>query len=97
MYKVRYRDLAKKDVLGITEWLSQFYPGTPGHFIEVLKKGIQNLRENPYIYETWQDNPEYRKMGIMNYLVFYKVDDKKKRVDIIRVLHGARNIKEHLE
>jgi plasmid stabilization system protein ParE len=96
-YRIRYRNLAKRDVQGIISWLSQFYPGTPGRFLAALKKGITNLEDNPYLYEAWPDNPVYRKMGVMDYLVFYHVDDEKKTVEIIRVLHGARNIKNYLE
>jgi plasmid stabilization system protein ParE len=95
-YTVRYRDIAKTDILGIKEWLAHFYPGTPGRFIEVLKRGVTNLQDNPYMYEAWQDNPVYRKMGIQDYLVFYTVDDTNKTVSIHRVLHGARNIQEYL-
>jgi addiction module RelE/StbE family toxin len=96
-YRIRYRDLAKKDVLEIKSWLSQFYPGTPIRFIEALKNGCKNLEEHPYMYEAWHDNPAYRKMVIMSYIVFYKVDDNEKKVEIVRVLHGARNIRDYLK
>jgi len=95
-YKAVYLDPARRDVSEIQNYLSQFYPNTPKKFLTVLKKGIENICGNPLIYPEYEDNPAYRKMVVLDYLVFYKVFDQEKIVEIHRVLYGMRDIRSHL-
>jgi addiction module RelE/StbE family toxin len=95
-YKLRYLDLAKNDVKEMKDYLAQFYPRTPLKFLAVLKEKITNLSDMPYMYETYSDNPDYRKLSVYDYLVFYKADEESKAVKIHRVLHGARDISRYL-
>ena len=95
-YKIVYLEPSMGDVEDIRDYLFQFYPNTPKKFLSALKRGIEYLRDNPYIYEEYADNTAYRKMAVLDYLVFYKVFEQDKVVEIHRVLHGARNIKSHL-
>jgi addiction module RelE/StbE family toxin len=96
-YKLRILSLAKSDAKEIKSWLSQFYPSTPGKFFVKLKEGFNNLKDNPFMYEEYRDYPAYRKMTVSDYQVFYKVIKTKKIVEIHRILHGARNIREVLK
>ena len=95
-YTLRYLELAKHDIREIKKYLTQFYPGTPARFLATLKEKIGNLARTPYMYEAYPDYPQYRKLGVSKYLVFYTVDDEKRLVEIYRVLHGARNIAQYL-
>jgi len=95
-YRAEYIEPAKRDVSGIKDYLSQFYPSTPLKFLAAIKQGIENLRDNPFICPEYEDNPAYRRMVVLDYLVFYKVFEVTGIIEIHRVLHGKRNIKEHL-
>ena len=95
-YTVVYLELAAQDVAVIRKYLSQFYLDTPVNFLTKLKRGIEGLRDNPFMYAEYADHPAYRRMVVMEYLVFYKVYDDSKTVEIHRVLHGMKNIKAHL-
>jgi len=95
-YKLEYIELALEDVEGIRDHLSQFYPSTPEKFLKALKKGIESLSDNPFLYAEYEENTAYRKMVVLDYLVFYKVFEQEGIVEINRVLNGMRDIKAYL-
>ena len=95
-YNVVYLNPAMQDVTEIRNYLSQFYPNTPMKFLTALKKGIENICTNPYIYPEYEDNASYRKMIILDYIVFYKVHESEMIVEIHRVLYGMRDINAYL-
>ena len=92
-YKIRFMPDAKDDLVVIKQYLSQFYPGTTGRFITLLKKRITRLKDFPYLCPVYEDDAEYRKLIVGDYLVFYIVNDSSGYVDIHRIFHGSRNIK----
>ena len=95
-YKIVYLEPSMSDVEEIRAYLSQYYPSTPEKFLTALKSGIENLCDNPYLYAEYSDNPAYRKMTVQDYLVFYKVFEQDRIVEIHRVLFGMRSIKAFL-
>ena len=95
-YNVRYSPLAKEDKKEIKTYLFKFYPETPLRFIASLKKHIANLKDNPYIYPEYPDNTDYRRILVDNYIVFYKVNDVIKQVDIYRILRASWDLPKYL-
>jgi addiction module RelE/StbE family toxin len=95
-YSIRFSPFAKEDKETIKNYLSQFYPKTPYRFIVLLKKHIADLKENPYIHPEFPENTAYRYMQVGNYLVFYKIDDQEKRIDIYRILRASWDLPKHL-
>jgi len=93
MYDVQFMDMAYEDYNAIYEYLSQFYPGTPGKFLAELEKCTATLEHSPFAFEVYEPVPQYRRIVVQSYLVFYKVIDESRKVEIHRILHGARNIK----
>ena len=92
MYDVQFMDMAYEDYDAIYEYLSQFYPSTPEKFLAELEKSTATLEHSPYAFEVYAPVPQYRRMVVQNYLVFYKVFEESRKVEIHRILHGARNI-----
>ena len=88
-YKVRFSPFAKEDKKEIKAYLSKFYPETPRKFTNFLKEHIANLKENPYLYPEYQKNTDYRRMLVGNYIVFYKINDSEKQIDIYRILRAS--------
>jgi plasmid stabilization system protein ParE len=78
------------------EYLSQFYPGTPGKFLTGMDQIVLNLAENPKMYPVYSPKPGYRKAVVGKYIVFYTVDDENKRVEISRILRGSWDIKKYI-
>ena len=95
-YKILFSPLAKEDKNEIKTYLSKFYPGTPGKFTELLKKQIDFLKENPYMYPEFSENKDYRRMLVGNYIVFYRVDDKKRQVSIFRILRASWDLPNYI-
>ena len=95
-YTVRFSPFAKTDKKDIQTYLSQFYPGTPRRFIAALKEHIANLKDNPYLYPEYPENTEYRRMSVGNYIVFYKVNDVEKHIDIYRILRASWDLPKYL-
>ena len=93
-YAIDYIKSAKTDVSEIQSNLSQYYPSTPLKFLKALKKNIEILSENPLMYPVYEWNQSYRKMPMRDYLVFYKVLEETKTIEIHRVLYAKRNIKD---
>jgi plasmid stabilization system protein ParE len=91
-YKVFLLKRATLDIDEIAHYLSQFYPGTVGRFLEGFEKALGILEENPYIYGVYTEKPQYHRMIIGDYLVFYKIFENAKTVRVYRVLHGRRNL-----
>ena len=91
-YRASLSDYAKEDKTEIKNYLSKFYPSTPNQFIAELKKNIENVKDNPYMYPVYSENPEYRRMIIGNYIALFKVIEEEKRVDIHRILRASWNI-----
>ncbi len=96
-YTVRFMELAAQDYDDISDYLSGFYPGTAGKFLDALEKGTATLEDSPRAFEVYEHNPAYRRMVVMDYLVFYKIKEKSKTVEVHRILHGARNIRQFLD
>jgi plasmid stabilization system protein ParE len=95
-YEVSLLDSALEDVGTIVTYLSQFYPSTPEKFLASLEKVKLNLLFMPSMYPIYDDMPIFRKVVMGKYLVFFTVDDKKKIVEIHRILPGSWDITRHL-
>jgi addiction module RelE/StbE family toxin len=96
VYEVKLLRRAAKDIEEICQYLSQFYPGTPGRFLDELEKTLGGLAQNPYMSAEYERNKTYRRLIVQDYLVFYKIFKPGKMVKIYRVLHGKRDIGEFL-
>ena len=95
-YKVRFSPFAKEDKKEIKAYLSKFYPETPRKFTVSLKEHIANLKENPYLYPEYPGKTDYRRMLVGNYIVFYKVNDTEKQIDIYRILRASWDLPKYL-
>ena len=95
-YTVRFSPFAKEDKKDIKTYLAKFYPETPRRFAALLKEHINNLKDNPYMYSEYPENTDYRRMLVGNYMVFYKVNDAEKHIDIYRILRASWDLPKYL-
>ena len=96
-YIIVFLPEAMEDSKDIRQYLSQYYESTVRNFFTLLKKRTDSLKSNPYIAQTYPERPSYRRMVVDDYLVFYKVDEDKKLIEIHRILHGSRDIGRFIE
>ena len=63
--------------------------------IERMIDAAEELRRHPYscpvYYPPRTLRFEYRKLFVGNYVVFYRVDEQKKLITIVRVIYAKRN------
>ena len=97
MYKIKYLPLAVQDLNEIARYLSGFYPNTASRVLKELREKITKLGATPKMCEVYRLDPAYRRLVVDQYLVFYRVNDENKIVEIHRVLRGAWNLPQYLE
>jgi plasmid stabilization system protein ParE len=96
-YQIRYLPLALNDVQSIVLFNAQFSQKFQNKVVSELKSRIASLSDYPERASVYEYRPTYRKLVVLNYLVFYKLDKGKRIVEIHRVLHEARNVFDLLE
>lgn len=92
-YNIEYLPEAYEDLDAIFEYLSRFYRSTASTFFRTLKHRISQLADNPHMAEAWEDEPDFRKLLVDDYLVFYMVYNERQTVEIHRILRASWNIK----
>ena len=95
-YQIKYLPDTVEDRETISTYLSQFYKGTATKFFALLKKKTERLKDFPYSCPQYEDDPDYRRLVVGDYLVFYMVNENKRIVEIHRIFHGSQDIKRQL-
>jgi len=96
-YRVKYLQDTVKDREDIRNYLSQYYKGTANKFFALLKKKIERIKTFPYSCPQYEDDPDYRRLVVGDYLVFYMVNEEKRTVEIHRIFHASRDISQQLK
>ncbi len=97
MYKLEITELAQDDLESIVEYIA-VQLGSPiaaGDFLNEVEKCYSFLHKSPLIYAKCIDarleKEGYRKALVKNYILFFKVLEKEKKVIVYRVLYCARD------
>jgi len=91
--KISVLSLAKSDLKEIHLRLSQYGKAPSKKFRESFEKFCSQAADMPFMFERYEHNPSYRKAVLVHgYLAFYKVDERKGKIMVCRVLHGKRDI-----
>lgn len=95
--RIIIRPLAYHELDDLAEYLSRSSPDSAYRLIEAAEQTFQELTQQPEIGSPCQlSNPRLQGLrcfpvkGFKNYLIFYRPIDG--GVEILHVLHGARNI-----
>jgi len=91
MFSIKYMHGAKRNLLEIEKNLDTIDTRLTDKILQAIDERIQSLQEMPMRYPKYPHNPRYRWTGIHNYMIFYKVVGDN-RIEIHRILHGARDI-----
>jgi len=95
-YKIKYLPDVVTDRDEIKMYLSQYYESTVRNFFDLLREKITRLKEYPYSCPAYEHDPDYRKLVVGDYLVFYMVNEPDKTVEIHRIFHGTQDVRRHL-
>lgn len=92
-YNVQYLDTAKNDLTEIKAVLSAYSHDFMAKTINAILDSVEHLKENPLMYEAYRKDKRYRRIPIAEYIVLYRVKERTKQVEIMRVVYGRRNYK----
>lgn len=101
-YKVTYTEGAKKDLKSIFGYISKklLAPGNATGQTQRIMAAVCKLDIMPHRHKLYEEEPwcsqELRYFSVDNYLVFYKVDDEVRKVYVVRVMYGGRDIRAQL-
>lgn len=101
-YDVQISNQAERDLYDILHYIEFGLqePNIAEKFYKKVNEKISNLDVNPKKYQIVDEivikRLELRKFSVNNYIVFYKVYDSDKIVQVLRILYAKRNWKEIL-
>ena len=96
-YKIQFSKDARNDLKDIYIYIKYNLqePVIAKKFIDKIRNEIYKLRDNPTIYAIIKDEiikkREIRKIKVNNYIVFYRLEENNKIVEIVRIMYGRRN------
>ncbi len=88
---------AKADLIEISEYIRFDSPGAARRVLAEIRRSMRRLAEMPRIGHTRKDltDKPVRFWPIYSYLIVYRPETRP--LQVIRVLHGARDVKRVLE
>jgi addiction module RelE/StbE family toxin len=96
-YSVEVAEPARRDALDIARYISAELsaPKAALEMVDKLDDGMRSLEANPKRHALVRDDrlaaKGYRALPVKNYLIFYKVNERKRLVDIVRILYNRRD------
>ena len=97
-YIIQYTDEAKEDLRDIYKYISEelLVPDTAKLQFKRIIKAVRSLEQFPFRHSLYRDEPWKSKglrfFPIDNFIIFYLPDEKKRVVDIVRIMFGGRNV-----
>ena len=90
MYKVVFKKTAQTHIEQAATWYSLQQSGLETRFLDEIDEAVDTLALNPFFAVRYAD---VRSILLKNfpYLLFYRINELKKTIKIIAVLHGHAN------
>jgi toxin ParE1/3/4 len=90
------------DLISAATYLGSKTSGLETRFLDAVEESLDRIAQKPEIGGVYENqNPRlagmrvWRVAGFEKYLIFYQISDD--RIEIVRILHGARDIAAILE
>ena len=81
-YKAKYLITVIYDRDAIKAYLDQYSPAAAKRLFDKIKSNMELVKENPYMYEVYERRPQFRRMVVEDYLVFYKVKEEERIIEV---------------
>jgi toxin ParE1/3/4 len=91
----RLTRLAREDLQAIRDYIAQDSPATAKRYLGIIEEKCQTLAEYPGLGVQREEYLGLHKFPVGDYLIFYRPTEN--GIEIIRVLHGARDIERILK
>jgi len=91
MSRCQFTLQASRDLDEIYDYIAQDNPNAAASWVGLLKQKCRTLARNPAIGRQREElMPSLRSFPVGSYVIFYRISQT--GVEVIRVLHGARDI-----
>jgi plasmid stabilization system protein ParE len=90
MYTVLFSERATKDIVDIVDYIAADNPTAAERLGSDVIELALSLKSTPYRGSRVRNRPKWLKLILGNYLIYYRVNEVRYTVEIIRVMHGAR-------
>lgn len=90
---INWTPKAKKTFIDILNWLSVNWKNKETNkFINQTEDTIEQIKNNPYLYQASEKNEQIRR-GIINHLVslYYRIKPPKKEIDLLTFWDNRQN------
>ena len=97
VYKIIETELGQKDLSDIVDYIvySLENPSAAAALLDEVEACYDSLERHPMMFEACYDphlkSLGYRKAGIRNYIMIYKVHELTQTVSIMRFFHGRQD------
>ena len=97
MYQLEFLPIARQDMTDIARYISHelYNPTAAEKLADEMIDTAERLADFPHINAIHQTirplKYEYRRLVVKNYIMFYWIDEKEKRVTIARVIYSRRD------
>ena len=97
MYKVIISSIAFQDLDDIIGYIKEVLisPENAKNVFEEIEKAIHSLNDKPkrntLVKDKYLNKMGIRLLIVKKYILFYRVSEEQKEVEIIRILYGRRN------
>ena len=87
------RPAVREDLASIWRYIARDDPLRASAFLRAIEVRIQTLADNPRMGPArFRHFPALRYFSFENYLIIYRPLDDRDGIELVRVLHGARDI-----
>lgn len=96
-YKTQFSKDARNDLIDIYSYIKYNLqePDIANKLKKKIKQEIYKLEDFPAIHSTIEEDLikklKIRKFTMNNYIVFYKIEEEKQIIQIVRIMYGRRN------
>jgi len=91
-YEMQITETFDEELCEIELYLAEQSDQAALYVKKTIHKRLQPLKSTPYMYPIYPERPEFRMLVIFRYLIFYKVHEKKKIVEVRHIIHGMREV-----
>lgn len=92
-YNIKFYRRAEEDIHAIDDYLAENAPQADVKFMDHLRELVQLLKRFPFMGKKSEFLAGSRRIVLVyGYILFYRVNEDEKAIEILRVLHGKRRI-----
>lgn len=79
MYRIQIPRSARRDIREAAQWYDKQQPGLGRRFTHLVKRKLEFIGSNPYLYEIRYKNARVARIPIFPFNIHFRIDEVKKK------------------